>query len=300
MPLHTIGLLGVRVTHNQTGEEVHPSNFGPNQSDFFDDWNTYLDRVVADHGVTSRERFFTVEKHSSKPRRREVKCELDYGHFGSRRRVRNAANGEHVGDIETEEVPSDALRALLRAPVNGHLAFIAHEIIGRASATGIVISALKKQFASDHPGYRLAVDYVEDADAWNEFLDGASLKELTFVARRTADGNRAGRPTKELYDVVPGRRGDVLPRSWLDRLRSDGHLPAGEVLSVPVSDDDIDETRVVVEKDGRRRTILIGDDWPRFTWEVEPGSNTRPADSRFYAVARSIIDSQLAHLNIDG
>lgn len=39
-----------------------------------------------------------------------------------------------------------------------------------------MITALKKRFAHDHRGYRLEVDYVEDADAWNDFLDGASLK----------------------------------------------------------------------------------------------------------------------------
>ena len=69
MPLHTIGLLEVRVVHNQTDESVHPSNFGPSRSDFFDDWNSYLDKVVSDHGITSHERFFTVQKHSRKPNR---------------------------------------------------------------------------------------------------------------------------------------------------------------------------------------------------------------------------------------
>ena len=300
MPMHTIGLLEVRVVHNRTGADVHPSNFGPGGSDFLDDWNEFLKQVTAENGVTSRERFFTVEKQISKPSRREVKCELDYGHFGSARRVRDSLNGQHVGNIRTGEVPSDALRLLLRAPVNGKFAFIAHEIIGRSSAVGVVVPELKRQFIDAHSGYHLEIEYVEDSDAWNDFLDGAALKQLTFVARRPADGNRAGRPTKELYDILPGRRGDVLPRGWLDQLRSTGHLPANQVLSVPVDDDEIDETRVVVDKGGRRRTISIGDDWPRFTWEIDPGSTTRPSDRKFFSAAREIVDMQLTRLSIDG
>lgn len=116
MPLHTIGLLQVQIAHNQTNQIVHPSNFGSNRCDFYDDWNDYLRDVKSNSGVTSQERFFTVQKLSRKPNQREVKCELDYGRFGSRRRVRDASNGRHVGDIDTGEVPSDALRLLLRAP----------------------------------------------------------------------------------------------------------------------------------------------------------------------------------------
>jgi hypothetical protein len=83
----------------------------------------------------------------------------------------------------------------------------------------------------------------------------------------------------------------------LERLRGEGRLPANEVLSVQVDESDISETRVVVEKDKRRRTISIGSDWPRFTWEIEPGSNTRPSDPTFTATAGEIIHGHLARQN---
>ncbi|HCJ48876.1 MAG TPA: hypothetical protein DHW40_06050 [Microbacterium sp.] len=298
MPLHTIGLLDVSILHNQSDQEVHPSNFGPNQTDFFDEWESYLEHVLRERGVRAGERYFTVERKRARKEARERLCELDYGHFGTRRRVRNAVNGEHVSDIDAGEVPSDPLRLLLRSPVNGTRAFIAHEVVGRASVVGVLAPDLKKWFQKRHNGYRLEIDYVEDADAWNDFLDGSTLRELTFVAHRRADGNRAGRPTTEYYDVRPVR-GEALPQNWLRRLRSDGHLPASEVLSIGVDDGDIDETRIVVQKNGRRRTIAIGADWPRFTWEIDPGSNQRPGDQQFYDVARSLIGDLLSRLNID-
>lgn len=300
MPQHTIGLLEVRIIHNETEEQLHPSNFGPGGVDLLDEWATYLKRVRTSGGVSVKERFFTPQSLKSRTQRREVQSELDYGHFGSIRRVRDANTGSQTGDIATNEVPSEALRTLLRVPQNGTLSFLAHEVVGRLTAVGLFSQDFKKWFANRHRGYRVEMDYVEDSDAWNEFLDGATLRELSFIARRDAAGNRAGRPTTEQYDVRPGRRGDVLPQHWLERLRSDGHLPANEVLSVPVHEDDIDETRIVVAKDHRRRTISIGDSWPRFTWEIEPGSNVRPPDPTFLEVARDIIGTHLTRLNIDG
>lgn len=300
MPQHTIGLLQVRILHNQTEQEVHPSNFGPGACDLLTEWDAYIDGILAAGGINHKERFLTVESKKCSPTAREVECELDYGHFGNERRVRDSNTGSQTGAIAGNEVASDALRLLHRVPVNGSTSYIAHEQIGRLSTAGLLTLNFKQWFGARHSDYRIEIDYVEDADAWNEFLDGANLRELTFVAHKPADGNRAGRPTKELYDVRPDRRGDVLPRSWLDQLRSDGRLPANQVLSVPVDESDIDETRVVVEKDKRRRTIHIGNDWPRFTWEIVPNSNTRPDDGSFRAVARDIIGAQLARHRIDG
>ena len=299
MPKYTIGLLELKVIHTLTDEEVHPSNFGPQEKDVLDDWSGYLKKIAQEGGVSRQERFLAVESRVDIVTSREIVCEIDYGHFGSHRRVRNVDNGAHISDIDLNEVPGDPLRLLLRSPINGTFAFMAHEMVGRSSCAGLLIPEFKSWFAKANSGYRLEVNYVEDSDAWNEFLDGASLRELTFTARRTSEANRAGRPTKERYDILPGRRGDVLPQSWLQRLRCDG-LPASEVLSVPVADEDIDETKVVVEKEGRRRTIRIGDDWPRFTWEIDPKAKSRPDDALYFDVARQIIDGQLRRLRIDG
>lgn len=294
MPHHTVGLLEVRILHSQTSTEVHPSNFGPDQLDLRELWTDYLNEVQGNGGVQTKERYFTVERVTQQGG--ETMCEFDYGRFGSNKRIRDVHTGRKTGDVAHDEVAGEALRLLLHVPLTGTSSYIAHEQVGISSIVGILATDFKKWFHWQSRGFHVEMDYVEDADAWNDFLDGATLRELTFVAKKPAAGNRAGRPTKEIYEVRPDGRGAVLPRTWLDQLRGDGRLPANEVLSVHVDESDIDETRVVVEKDKRRRTIRIGSDWPRFTWEIEPGSNTRPSDPVFVRVAGDIIHGHLSHL----
>ncbi|WP_437773479.1 hypothetical protein [Arthrobacter sp. KNU40] len=267
-------------------------NFGDEQHNLHELWLAYLQEVAQDGGVQTRERYFMVETVGDV--HGDTLCELDYGRFGSDKRVRDVGTGSQTGKVAPNEVASEALRLLCHVPKRGTVSYIAHEQVGISSVVGVMSQHFKNWFHWQCRGFHVEIAYLEDADAWNEFLDGATLRELTFVARKPADGNRAGRPTKEIYEVRPDGRGAVLPKSWLERLRSDGRLPANEVLSVQVDESDISETRVVVEKDKRRRTISIGTEWPRFTWEIEPGSNSRPTDTTFTAVAGEIIHGHLA------
>jgi hypothetical protein len=295
LPNHTVGLLEVRVVHSHTSTDVHPVNFGDGQHDLSELWLAYLREVEQEGGVQIRERYFTVETIGDV--QGDTLCELDYGRFGSDKRVRDVGTGSQTGKVAQNEVASEALRLLCHVPQQGTISYIAHEQVGISSVVGILSQHFKNWFHWQCRGFHVEIAYIEDADAWNDFLDGATLRELTFVARKPANGNRAGRPTKEIYEVRPDGRGAVLPTSWLERLRGEGRLPANEVLSVQVDESDISETRVVVEKDKRRRTISIGSDWPRFTWEIEPGSNTRPSDPTFTAVAGEIIHGHLARQN---
>lgn len=278
--------------HSQTSTDVHPVNFGDEQHNLRELWLAYLREVERDGGVQTRERYFTVE--TVEDAQGDALCELDYGRFGSDKRVRDVGTGSMTGKVSKNEVASEALRLLCHVPRQGTTSYIAHEQVGISSVVGILSQHFKSWFQWQCRGFHVELAYVEDADAWNEFLDGAALRELTFVASKPAVGNRAGRPTKEIYEVRPDGRGAVLPKSWLERLRGEGRLPANEVLSVQVDESDISETRVVVEKDKRRRTISIGSDWPRFTWEIEPGSNTRPSDPTFTTFAGEIIHGHLA------
>ncbi|MFF2243324.1 hypothetical protein ACFVTM_03980 [Arthrobacter sp. NPDC058130] len=291
MPHHTVGLLEIRIVHSQTSTDVHPVNFGDKQHDLRELWLAYLQEVEREGGVQTRERYFTVEAVGDV--HGDTLCELDYGRFGSNRRVRDVHTGSLTGNVAHDEVASEALRLLCHVPTRGTVSYVAHEQVGINSVVGVLSHHFKNWFHWQCRGFDVEIAYVEDADAWKEFLDGATLRELTFVARKPADGNRAGRPTKEIYEVRPDGRGAVLPKSWLDRIRG-GRLQANEVLSVQVNEADISETRVVVEKDKRRRTISIGSDWPRFTWEIEPGGTTRPSDPTFTAVAADIIHGHLA------
>ena len=295
MTKYSLGLMEVRIVHNQRGEDMHVSNFNQTGDDLLTVWATYLRTVKRDHGVKGKERFFIPDTVSTPTGIRQVRSEIDYGRYGVARRVRDTSTGDTTGNVGTDETASDTLRTCLVVPQNGKIALLAHEVAGVATLGGALTTDVKRWFQQNHPGYRLSIDYLEDADAWAEFLDGADLRQITFTAWRSSPDNRAGVPTKEEYDVRP-IRGRVLPRAWLDRLLNH-ELPASAVLSVPVEDGDIDETTVVVSKEGRRRTIRIGQDWPRFTWEINPDSDGRPVSAQFYAVANELVAERLDQLN---
>lgn len=298
MPQHTIGLLEAIVIHTSTTTPVHPHSFGPQKVDLLDEFAAYVEHVDSAGGVRVKERYFTKVKANKRPQKRDFQFELDYGRYGSVRRVRETTTGALTGSVKSSEVASDGLRLVAAVPAIGKFALIAHEVIGLASVAGLLTLDFGAWFAQRNSGFHIEMSYLEDSDAWDDFLAGAELKELTFIAHRPATNNRAGLPTREIYDVVADERGGVLPRRWLDRLISNGHLPPNQVLSVPVDASAIDETRVVVEKDNRRRTISIGNIWPRFTWEITPGSNRRPGDSTFQQVADDLIKSRYANRGI--
>jgi len=289
MPQHTVGLLEATVIFNANDTAVHPSNFGPGKTDLLEEIAEYIDHVGRSGGVTLKERFFTKVSATKRPQRRDLRIELDYGRYGSPRRVRESSTGQQTGAVKTTEVAGDGLRLVAAVPTVGKFAIIAHEVIGLTSVAGLFIRDFSTWFSIRNRGFRIEMAYLEDSDAWTEFLAGAQLKELTFIAHRPAQNNRAGLPTQEIYDVRPDKRGGVLPRRWLDALVSNGHLPPSQVLSVPVNANDIDETRIVVKKDKRKRSISIGSMWPRFTWEIVPDSNKRPGDVVFYKFVDELI-----------
>lgn len=119
MPQYTIGLLGTQIVHVQSDEVVHPSNFGPSADDLLVEWKTYMENVGAGGGIRSRDRFFTLESGKTRSVKREFECEIDYGQYGSDRRVRDASTGSQTGRIASTEVASDGLRIIDRVPRNG-------------------------------------------------------------------------------------------------------------------------------------------------------------------------------------
>lgn len=299
MPLHTVGLLELGILHTATETVVHPYSFSDQKADLYNDWPDYVENILTQKGIRSSERYLTIEKTRPRHWARGAYCEFDYGSYGSQRRVRDSNNGQHVNDIKTEEVASDALRMALFVPKTGTQAYITHEVVGRASLVSVLRQDLEKWFKRRHPGYELQIRYVEDADAWRDWLEGADLKGLTFEVERSKDGNRLGRPTRERYEVVPSGRGEVLPSSLISRLLRGERIPPTDVLAIDIPVEDIAETKINVSKDGRQRSIRIGDDWPRFTWEIDPTTKGRPDDEAFLTLSQELFRRQLSKAQID-
>lgn len=140
-------------------------------------------RCAYRRGVRHRERYFTVESTQAWPDRREFECEVDYGSYGSNRRVRDSSTGNQTGTIGSSEVAGDGLRLIHRVPDAGLFSYIACEQIGRASVTGVLVQDFKRWFGRRHNGYRIEVEYLEDSDAWEQFLEGANLRDLRSSVR---------------------------------------------------------------------------------------------------------------------
>jgi hypothetical protein len=295
MPTFFIGLMEVRVIHNKTGEAVHVSSFSKENEDLLDVWDDYLAKTADTGGVATKDRYFVPERSTLFPALRQARAQFDYGRHGTDRRVRDSTSGSHVGDVARHQVASDTLRSLLVVPEHGRLAVLALESVGNASVAGMLSDHFKRWFQREFKGYRVELRYLDEPVAWSQFLDGADLRELSVTRYRPAHQNRAGRPTVEEFTVRPVR-GQMLPSSWLKEMLG-GRVRATDLLSVPI--DDADETKLLVRSGGRDRTITVGQEWPRFKWEVDPENEGRPSDAVFYGVAEELLDATIERLAAD-
>lgn len=296
MTRYSIALVQVQVLDIKTATPLHVANFGQQGLDLLDVWCKFLQGLQGSGGYTTMDRHLIPEQVASHPRLRQVKSELDYGHHGLDRRVRDAKSGAQTGLVGSGEVAADPLRSLMRVPTNGTYALFAIEVVGRASAAGMITNAFKAYVQGLRVGCRVSTSNVEEVNAWEEYLRGAELKEVEFLYLRRAENNRAGRPVVEKYGVR-AERGQMLPSEWIPRLRQ-RRMGAGDVLSTTVPDGAADETVLVVEGEGQRRTLRIGGGLPRFTWQVGD-DDQRPLDDVFYSMAEDIVTEELARLLAD-
>lgn len=291
MPTYTMGLMTVRVLDNRTGQAEQLDAFAGGR-DLHVEWPKFLDSLVQQRGHARRETYLLPVDVGTPSGTRDVRAALDYGRFGTARRIREVTSGAHVGDVRTSQVAGDETRSVLRVPVASRTALLAYEAIGTSSHVGLLSHAAKGWFQQQFRGSRLEIEYLPDTDAWNDYLDGAALKGVVFT-RFTDGGDRAAPRRTERFEVG-APRGGGLPARWLERARR-ARLRPSDVLTVNVPDD-MDDTKIVVSKDGRKRTFHVGDAWPRFTWEIEPGSRERPVGTVFYGFVDEIMSERIDDL----
>jgi len=291
MPVHSIVLLELSVRHYPTSTYGHVSNFGPGRYDLMELWLRFAADTASAGGDVDHERYLLPQNISAKPSNREARLEIEAGSTGERQNVRNTSTGARTASIGTGDSATAPLRSLVEVPAHGRVAFMALEMAGRRSVTGHLSTSWKRHFrqATTGSGFVLDIRNLNDEAAWDDFVSQADLLEVSFQKTVRPAGDRSAQPRVEEYIVRPSG-GALLPKSWISRLRSRDIRPQ-EVLSVNIGDPEV--VKIVVETDGRPRTLRIGDSLPTFTYEIDPGSTKRPTSSRFYAVARELIDGQL-------
>jgi len=292
MPVHSIVLLELSVEHFYSSTFGHVANFSEQQYDLYDLWVRFATEVEVEGGNTHRERYLLPQNLREHASLREVQVEFEAGRTGERQTVRDTSDGHAKGTIDPPDAATAPLRSLIRVPGNGRVAYMALEATGHRSVTGHLSRLWKSRFRkhTSGSGFKLNILNLADGAAWNDFLEQAELHEVVFRKWVTRQGDRSAAPRWEEYGVK-GAEGTILPKPWVGRALG-RRLRPRDVLSVDIGDPD--ETKIVVESDGRSRTIRIGQALPTFTYEIEPGSEQRPVSSRFYAVARELIDGQLA------
>jgi hypothetical protein len=271
------------------------SNFSSDQHDLLELWLNFLASVEADGGHIDNERYFLPQKVQPEPRTRTARAEFDTGRTGERQTVRDTTDGTEVGQIRRRDTATAPLRSLIDVPENSRVAYMALEVAGLRSVLGHLSSSWKRDFRdrTRGMGFVLKILNLNDAAAWQQFLDQSDLAEVTFRKLVRPQGDRSAQPRIEEY-TTRAPDGGFLPKGLLDGLLRRRVQPS-DVLSVDIGDPD--QVRVVVDSGGRRRTLQVGQPLPSFTYEIEPGSTDRPVSSQFYAVARELIDGQLA---VDG
>ncbi|MEA2494796.1 MAG: hypothetical protein QOJ29_2707 [Thermoleophilaceae bacterium] len=292
MPVHSIVLLELSVEHFFSHTFGHVANFSEDEHDLYDLWVRFVTEVEVLGGDTNRERYLLPQNLREHARLREVQVEFEAGRTGERQTVRDTSDGHAKGVIDLPDAATAPLRCLIKVPSDGKVAYMALEMTGHRSVTGHLSTLWKSRFRkhTKGSGFKLNILNLADEAAWDDFIAQAELHEVVFQKRVYPDGNRSAQPRMEEY-AVKGAEGAILPANWISRLRRRQIRPS-DVLSVDIGDPD--QTKIVVDVDGRSRTLRIGQALPTFTYEIDPDSESRPVSSRFYAVARELIDGQLA------
>ncbi|MFE9285977.1 hypothetical protein [Streptomyces olivaceus] len=297
MPRYQFSLYEIRIKRARDKEYLPVSKFGVRRTDLLATYSKFLDEELKGAGkkIDKGERYLRLR--DSEVDFRTLWFTVESGRYGVPGKIVETETGADAYEIDVDDAASYPLRQALIIPNVGEYALWATELVGHASALGGLSIAFKDWFRKEYDSERLIIEinHFQDTNAWNEFIEKASLHEITYVVHEQDSDRSVGSRVQE-HKVKAVRR-TRLPNPWIKRAL-EGKLPADTVFSAKQLPE-ADEVRMQIEADGRQRTIVVGHDLPRFMYQIEDGRDAAPSDETFRSGVVSEVSASLEYMHVD-
>ncbi|MFC8015607.1 hypothetical protein [Streptomyces cinereoruber] len=297
MPRYQFSLYEIRIRRVRDKTYLPVSKFGAQRIDLIAAYSQFLDEELKGAGkkIDRGERYLRLR--DSEVDFRTIWFTVESGRYGVSGKIVETGTGTDAYEIDVDDAASYPLRQALIVPNVGEYALWATELVGHTSALGGLSISFKDWFRKKYESERLIVEinHFQDTNAWNEFIDRASLNEITYVVHEQDSDGAVGSRIQE-HKVKAVRR-SRLPSPWIKRAL-ERNLPADTVFSAQQLPE-ADEIRMQIETDGRQRTIVVGHDLPRFMYEIEDGGGLAPSDETFRSGVLSEVGASLEYMHVD-
>ncbi|WEO96215.1 hypothetical protein A6P39_020460 [Streptomyces sp. FXJ1.172] len=295
MALHAFSLYEVKIRKVRSDEYLPIAAFGSNRRDFLSLYSDFLDSELKGRGkrIDKSEKYLRLK--DSEVDFRTMWFTVETGSYGVTGKVVATNTGTDSYDIQTTDAASYPVRQALVVPMVGDCALWATESVGHTSAFGGLCASFKEWLREkfDTERYVVEFNHFQDTNAWNEFIDRSSLKEITYVVhQQDADGAVGSRIQEHRVKAVRRRR---LPSAWIKQAM-EKRLPSDTVFSVRVPE--ADEVRMQIESEGRSRTIVVDHELPRFMYELGDASSGTPTDETFRSAVLSEVGASLDYMHV--
>lgn len=190
---------------------------------------------------------------------RVLVVELDLGRYGEPGHDIDTDTHQVTHPRTAREAATSRGRVIFVVPEKSDAAMMFAENVGRSSARGRIVDALKQQWMS--AGYNqewiLKCESVVEMDAW---LEAAELTKVTAVEyNHSSDwqGSPGGKDLGQMtYTLEPRRKTDTLRKELLSALRS-SEIPKARALGIEVDDDDLGEVKVTLKRGDVSKTFVV-------------------------------------------
>ncbi|MET9998836.1 hypothetical protein ABZ069_18070 [Streptomyces microflavus] len=298
MPRYQFSLSEIKVRRIRDKKTCLPvAQFGAQRKDLLEIYSQFLDEELKGAGkrIDRGERYLRLK--DSEVDSRKLWFDVEAGRYGVPGKIVETSTGADAYEIDKDDAASYPLRQALIVPRVGEYALWATELVGHTSALGGLTIAFKDWFRKKFEAEKLIVDinHFQDTNAWNEFIDRARLNEITYVVHEQDSDGAVGSRVQEYKSKALRRH--WLPSPWI-RSALERKLSPDTVFSasrIP----DADEVRMQIESDGRYRTIVVGNDLPRFMYEISDGSGAAPGNETFRSEVLSEVGASLEYMHVD-
>lgn len=270
--------IGIRRSHKKESHQVL-SQFNSRAHDFADVIHKFLDTEVGTKGMTLKKGEHYIRLMKSEKDERIIWATVESGRFGNTGKVVDVATGDDTYDMRSEDAPTYPVRQCFIIPRSGSSAIWATEVIGNSSAITSLWTPFYDWFRERYANERLTIERspLQNTDAWNAFLEAAQLQEIKFLAY-VEDSDGAVGVKRQEFSAKSGR-GMRLPKEWITRAYA-RELPPSTVFHVQGLPEP-DEVHLEIEREGKSRTVVVGQEFPRFLYPLESHDGSRPDDSIF-------------------